>query len=142
MACFFFGLEASLTNAVRYGYATQGDYDYVGSEDSLQALDETPLGDDATSIGVTSSLDGSNVEIRSLSPLLTQGDKAIFLYPVFTTGKDCHISKVAESGFQSVVRIHNDEVEFVDRAINNSQFHNNEWTYFTGGILFGSRRIQ
>lgn len=126
----FSGWTASLTNAVRYGYATQGDYDYVGSEDSLQALDETPLGDTA-SIGVTSSLDGSNVEIRSLSPLLTKGDKAIFLYPVFTTGKDYHISKVAENGFQSVVRIHNDEVEFVDRAINNSQFHNNGWTYFS-----------
>ena len=80
----FVGWTANIDSAIKSGYNAQGNYDYVSAYDELALLD-------------TKNNDGN-----------AAGDKVVFLYPVYTAGKDYDASSK-----QSVVRLHNRETKIL-----------------------------
>lgn len=117
----FVGWTANIDSAMKSGYNAQGNYDYVSAYDELALLDKA-------------SNDGNNTE-----------DKVVFLYPVYTAGKDYDaLSK------QSVVRLHNRETKILrDNDGNELDWNGNPTTnntnlgvYFSEELYFSQNTTQ
>ena len=78
----FIGWTANIKSAMDYGYNSQGNYDYVSAYDELALLD--------------------NAE----NDCQNEADKVIFLYPVFTAGKEYASVANNRTNGETVVRLH------------------------------------
>ena len=76
----FTGWTANINAAINYGFANQGNYDYISAFDDLGKIDKEEL-------------NGSK-----------SGDKVIFVYPVYTSGKNYDAAKR-----ETAVRLHNEK---------------------------------
>ncbi len=79
----FSGWTADFENACRYGYDSQGTYDYISSYDELS---KKCTQDIYSTLGLS---------------------KTVFVFPVLTAGKDYHGTQNGNFKDQTVVRIHN-----------------------------------
>lgn len=117
----FVGWTANIDSAMKSGYNAQGNYDYVSAYDELALLDKE-------------SNDGNDSE-----------DKVVFLYPVYTAGKDYDASSK-----QSVVRLHNRETKILrDNDGNELDWNGNPTTsssnlgvYFSEELYFSQNTTQ
>ncbi len=76
----FTGWTADINSAINYGFATQGNYNYISAFDDLGKID-------------VQDINGS-----------PSADKVIFVYPIYTSGKNYNASKQ-----ETAVRLHNEK---------------------------------
>lgn len=87
----FIGWTASIKSAMDYGYNSQGNYDYVSAYDELALLDNAD------------------------NDCQNEADKVIFLYPVYTAGKEYDTRSNSRNESETVVRLHgNNTVALTD----------------------------
>lgn len=103
-------------NAAKNGYASQGDYEYISAFDDLTKIDET-------------FQDGTNIN-----------DKIIFVYPIFTTGKDYgnvrSTVRLTSSGKTHFMSLTNGEENENYYFYNNLLINENDyWSIAFGGAL-------
>lgn len=87
----FSGWTANFDNACKYGYDSQGTYDYISSYDVLSTKSTQSI---YSTLGLT---------------------KIVFVFPVLTAGKDYNKKNKAGFNGQTVVRIHNRDARILSK---------------------------
>lgn len=102
----FSGWTADFNNAIKYGYNSQGTYDYISSYDELSSV------------------------VNSQKSVYDKKSKALLVFPVLTAGKDYNGGTDSFNG-EKAVRIHNREAKTLVNKANDTDMYFSRELYFS-----------